>query len=206
MIASNCVGVSGAGTPASPFQVALVLSSEGDNDNLIECTANGLYARAPVQSDEDVSIVVTEGPNLGDYEFAVAIDTEDGNQLVLGEDGLRVPLFANIRLRATDSALFGGSPPDPAENVFVEDAGSVTDTTNVAGHIVVTLPGGSMDGILSITYSILDVPGVISNHSIDFSTVAADHFDVVFQHADGTPISGGTYRIAYRVLGWVIPV
>lgn len=196
MESTNCVNVAGAGTALDPFVVTLALAEV--EDNLLECGAAGLYARAPQQTADDASISVTPGTALGDYGFAVEISAEAGNGLQLEPDGL----YARANpIVITATPLFGVLPADPQ---YLEYCGTVVDTTNIAGHIVIPI-FPSIDGISTIVYSVGDVPGVITNTSIDVSTVGLASFDVVFQDDGGFPIVGGTYRINYKVTAWYTP-
>lgn len=107
----------------------------------------------------------------------------------------------DIQFLGIGSALVGSPVPGPGGD-WLECAGTTVDTTNIAGHIVVPMPVAFPNGVLTIEYSLGDVPGVITFTSIDYSTVALDHFDVVFQNAGGAPIVGDAYRINWRAVGW----
>lgn len=203
MTGTDCVGVSGAGTPASPFEVELILADL--NDNLLECTALGLYARAPVQAAADDSLLIVDGANLGDYDYSVQLDAATGgNQLVLtAGEGLHVPLFSNFKMIGVGNAVLNGAPPDAEDTIWQVQEGTTVGTTDGLGHFTVTYPASFPTGVLSAEFTLGDIPIVDSIVMIDHNSHTLNSFEVVVVHADSTgPVVGGQYRVNWRVVGW----
>lgn len=194
--AGACVTVTGAGTTASPAVIGVEI--DPSSANTLECGTDGLFAASAQVEAADESVTVTgDGSNATPYEVAAQISELAGNSLSLEDDGLYGG--RNPDVLAGSSALFGGAVP--ADPNWVIESGNYVATTNVAGHIVVPIFVDLL-GILSIVYSLNDVPGSVVVHAIDNSTVALDHFDVVFQDTAGAPVAFGTFRINYTVIGW----
>jgi hypothetical protein len=192
------VTVTGAGTTGSPAVIGVKVDPDAANN--LQCGPDGLFAATAQVEAVDESVVVTgDGSLASPWEVGVKVSPAAGNLLQLEPDGL-YGLSNPVVIPAT--ALFGG--PVPADPNYVKICGTLAATTNVAGHIVVPITV-TLLGIVTIVYSVGDVPGVITNTSIDFSTVGLTQFDVVFQDDGGFPIVGGTYRINYEVTGWYAP-
>lgn len=197
MESTDCLNVTGAGTALDPFAPTLVLDSA--SDNLLVCGVDGLYARAPVQTATDESLVITGGVVEGDYDYAVQISDDAGQGISVRDDGLYAR--QGVDVVQGSSTLFGGALP--ADPNWVKEAGTYVGTSDVNGHITVPIFVDLL-GILSIVWCIGDRPISHTEANMDMGSVGLSSFDIVVEDAAayGTPIAGGTYRINYEVTGW----
>lgn len=87
--AGDCISVTGAGTPESPFIVTAVVDPDGSNN--LQCGPDGLYAAQSQMQAGDCGVVVTgDGSNATPFVVSLDIDADSANLLECGDDGLMV--------------------------------------------------------------------------------------------------------------------
>ena len=86
---SDCVSVTGAGTPASPAVIDVVVDPSASNN--LQCGPGGLFAATAQLVDGDCTDVSGDGSLATPYIVDVEIDPDASNVLTCGASGLLVP-------------------------------------------------------------------------------------------------------------------
>lgn len=210
---SNCVEVTGAGTPLSPFVIAAVISDQ--TRQLIECSSDGLYARAPIQSAQNDSMVLAAGVGVGDYTFKVqqaSDDSADGfNILALLEGGVTPGLGVeswggtggdraiNVGFLAADTTLTG-SPPVPSERFGAFIGGTHIVALNANGDGNITMPEGFPNNLITVIP--VNGDGLLAPFSVALlNVVSNDSFSFHCEPLTATPVASTNVRITYLAFG-----
>lgn len=194
--AGACATVTGAGTPASPAIVGVLVDPSAANN--LQCGVDGLFAASAQVEAADASVTITgDGSLATPYEVAAAVSAEAGNMLQLEADGLYAkpnPTF----LQGTGTLFGGALPADPN---WVEEAGTAVLTTDASGFITIPIFVDLL-GILTIEFCIGDIPTTPALAYIDMGSVGLASFNIKFTDPAGAAIAFGAFRINYAVKGW----
>lgn len=98
--AGACTTVTGAGTPASPAIIGVLI--DDDPSNNLQCSPSGLFSATAQVEAGDCATVVGDGSLATPYVVSAKVDPAATNNLDCGGDGLFVP---KPQLEAADASV-----------------------------------------------------------------------------------------------------
>lgn len=196
MQSTDCINISGTGTPTSPFLIEP--SIDPSSDNQLVCGESGLYVPATIVEAGDGVAVTGDGSTATPYTVDLLLDPDELNLLSKSEDGLLA--LARLNIEAGQTYL-GGTPPDNTS--FILKGGINGATTDTNGDFYLTFPSAFPNGLVTVVPIIGSVPTVNVNLAIDQTVVSLNAVRVnAKQSGSGAVISGGNLLVAWLALGW----
>jgi len=196
MQSTDCINISGAGTPTSPFIVEPIIDPSSDNQ--LVCGASGLYVPAVHVDGGDGIVVTGDGSTATPFLVDLKLDEDELNLLSKSGDGL----LALARLSVEAGATYvGGTPPD--NTTFILKGGINGITTDTNGDALITFPTSFPNGLVVAVPIIGSVPTINVSLAIDQTVVSLSAFRVNAKDSTNhLAIAGGNLLIAWMALGW----